>query len=225
MRFPNLHSWNVTPREAIQIQRSLADRIETRNSLQTPKIIAGADISMSRGSATAYAGVVLLDAETLEVIDEVGFKGELTFPYIPGLLSFREAPLLLKVFAKLRKKPDLVFLDGQGLAHPRKLGLACHLGLWLDSPTIGCAKSRLIGEYEEPEWEKGSFSFLKDDRGKTLGAALRTRDGCNPMFISIGHRVTLRTALNWVLRVSPRYRIPEPTRLAHHWVNHLRKKG
>jgi len=185
--------------------------------------VAGADISLTRNSTDAFAGIVVLNARTLEIADEYFIKGKIEFPYIPGLLSFREAPLLLKLFKKVSPAPQLVFFDGQGIAHPRRLGLASHMGLLLDCPTIGCAKSRLTGNYKEPGLKKGSRSRLQDDDNQTIGAVVRTRDNCKPVFISVGHQIDLGTAIRWTLKCTSRYRIPEPTRLAHIRVNEFRQ--
>lgn len=225
MKVLDLHPWEVTPSTAQSIQKELAGKVDRKNRLKTPRVIAGADISLSQSRGSAYAGVVLLDAETLEVLGEHTLKGTIDFPYIPGLLSFREAPLLLKLFERIEPAPDLIMLDGQGIAHPRGLGLASHLGLFLNCPTIGCAKSRLVGTHREPAKKKGAYAPLKDDAGNILGAALRTREGCKPIFVSVGHQIDLDHAIEWVLKMSPRYRIPEPTRQAHNLVNRVRREG
>ncbi len=224
MKTLSRHPWKVTPQQAIKIQKQLAGQIDPKSRLQTPKRVAGADISMKRGDSMAFAGVVVLDAETLEIVDEYFLKGKIEFPYIPGLLSFREAPLLLKLFKKISLEPQLVFFDGQGVAHPRKLGLASHMGLFLNCPTIGCAKSRLTGTCREPELKKGSRARLLDDEGKTIGSVVRTRENCKPVFVSVGHQIDLETAVRWTLKCTTRFRIPEPTRLAHIRVNAFRKR-
>lgn len=218
-----LHPWKVTPQQGLKIQKELAPQIEQINRLKTPQWIAGADISMTLKSKEAFAGIVVLNARTLEIVDEYFIKGEIEFPYIPGLLSFREAPLLLKLFKKVSPAPQLVFFDGHGIAHPRKLGLASHMGLFLNCPTIGCAKSRLTGTFREPGLKKGCRSRLKDKNNKTLGAVLRTRENCKPIFVSVGNQIDLETAVRWTLKCTTRYRIPEPTRLAHIRVNDYRK--
>lgn len=223
MKTRSLHPWKVTPQQALQIQNKLAGRIEQKNRLQDAQWVAGADISLTRNSTGAFAGIVVLNARTLEIADEYFIKGKIEFPYIPGLLSFREAPLLLKLFKKVSPAPQLVFFDGQGIAHPRRLGLASHMGLLLDCPTIGCAKSRLTGNYKEPGLKKGSRSRLQDDDNQTIGAVVRTRDNCKPVFISVGHQIDLETAIRWTLKCTTRYRIPEPTRLAHIRVNEFRQ--
>lgn len=224
MKIKPLHSWDVSPREAIQIQHRLATKIKIRHRLQEPKTIAGADISFARNSSKAFAGAVLLEFPSLQVIGEFVHEGEIKFPYVPGLLSFREAPILLELFKTINPAPDLIFLDGQGLAHPRRLGLASHLGLFLDRPTVGCAKSRLIGTYTEPENAKGSCSDLVDDDNQVLGAVVRTRDGCKPIFVSVGHLIDLHHAVRWTLQCTTRYRIPEPTRQAHNLVTNFKRK-
>ncbi len=224
MRVNTLHSWNLSPQDARQLQERLARKVSLKNKRShPPRIIAGCDISCHPFSKTGYAGIVLLDAKTLNTTEEFSLQGELTFPYVPGLLSFREGPLLLDLFERMKTVPDLIFFDGQGLAHPRRLGLACHLGLFLDTPTIGLAKTPLIGNFEEPGMERGAHSPLLDDEGTPLGTALRTRTGCKPVFVSPGHHIDIPTALDWALKVTGKYRIPEPTRLAHNLVNRVRK--
>lgn len=221
----NLHSWDISVREAPLLQKKLAGKVLLKGARTRPKIVAGADISTNKNSPHAYAGVVLLEFPSLDVLDTFTIEGEMTFPYIPGLLSFREAPILLELFRKVHPAPDLIFFDGQGVAHPRKLGLACHMGLFLDCPTIGCAKSRLVGEYEEPALEKGAFSWLYDKKGTVLGAAVRSRENCKPIFVSVGHKIDPGAAIQRTLACTSRYRIPEPTRLAHHLVNDMRKNS
>lgn len=219
MKIKSIHSWNVSPGEAVQIQKRLAERIKTTPLPKEPETIAGADIGWIKGSpARAFAGVVLMEFPSLRVVDEIIREGEIVFPYVPGLLSFREAPLLLELFKTLSPAPDLVFFDGHGIAHPRRLGLASHLGLFLNCPTIGCAKSKLIGTFAEPANAKDSFSYLVDDNDQVLGAAVRSREGCKPIFVSAGHLIDLDHAIRWTLQCATRYRIPEPTRLAHNLV-------
>jgi deoxyribonuclease V len=174
-----------------------------------PRLVAGADVSEKDGSARA-AIVVVRD---LEPVEEATAEQPVRFPYVPGLLSFREIPPLLAAWRKLRTRPDVVIVDGQGYAHPRRFGLACHLGVLLGLPTLGCAKSRLIGEFEEPGPQRGSWTPLRD-RGETIGAALRTQDRTNVVYVSIGHRITLAGSIRVVLACAPRYRLPEPQRLA-----------
>jgi deoxyribonuclease V len=168
-----------------------------------------------------FAAVVVLHAETFETIETVGIRDPARFPYVPGYLSFREAPALLRAFAELRQTPDLLICDGHGVAHPRRFGLASHLGLWLDLPTIGCAKSRLIGSHAEPGARRGSRRRLID-AGEIVGEVVRTRDSVRPVYVSIGHRISLPTARRWVLRLARRFRLSEPVRAAHLEVNRLR---
>ena len=224
MKTLSLHSWKVKTQQALKIQKELANQVSHENCLgDDPQWIAGADISMTKGSQDAFAGIVVLNSKTLEIANEYFIKGKVDLPYIPGLLSFREAPLLLELFKKVSPAPQLVFFDGQGIAHPRKLGLASHVGLFLNCPTIGCAKSRLTGTFREPGMKKGCRSRLVDCHNNTLGTVLRTRENCKPVFISVGHQIDLETAVRWTLKCTTRYRIPEPTRLAHNRVNDFRK--
>jgi deoxyribonuclease V len=188
------------------------------------RTVAAADVSYNKFDPRLFAVAVVVDAKTLDVIEQVGVEVPARFPYIPGLLSFREAPAVLEAFRRLSTRPDVVICDGQGYAHPRRMGLACHLGLWLGVPTIGCAKSRLVGEYTEPGAKRGSRSPLVDD-GETIGLVLRTRDRVKPLFVSPGHRCDMESAARVVLECAPRYRLPVPSRLAHQAVNALRTGG
>jgi deoxyribonuclease V len=178
------------------------------------KLVAGVDISVNRFAKTGTAAVVVLRYPELEIVEISTVTERVEFPYVPGLLTFREAPLSLAAFEKLAVTPDLVIVDGQGIAHPRRIGLASHLGLCLGLPTIGCAKSRLTGEYEEPGNKAGSYAELTDS-GEVIGAALRTRAGVKPVYVSIGHMIDLPSAIKRVLACCRGYRLPEPTRLAH----------
>jgi len=211
------HAWNVTPREAVAIQRRLAARLCLRDDfgpLEDIRAVAGSDVAFERRERWGRAAVVVFSFPELEEVESATWEDEVRFPYIPGLLSFREAPLLVAAFRRLRRRPDLLIHDGQGYAHPRRLGIASHLGLLLDLPAIGCAKSRLIGEHPEPAHWRGAFSPLRH-RGEVIGAVVRTRAGVRPVYVSCGHRVSLRTAVEIVLRCCTRYRLPEPTRRAH----------
>ena len=223
MHIQKLHPWQISPREAVGIQGSLAAQVIRTGHLGSVKYVAGADVSTEKDSTLAYAGVVVLSFPALELVEERGIALELSFPYIPGLLAFREAPPLLKVFEKIEHEPDLILFDGQGIAHPRGLGIASHVGLLLDKPSIGCAKSLLFGHFEEHGMEQGSFSYLYDDHKRVIGAVVRTRTRIKPVFVSIGHRIDLLTAIKFVLACSCGYRIPDPIRQAHHFVNRLRK--
>ncbi len=188
--------------------------------------MAGADVSWDRKSPRheVYAAVVVLEFESLQVVEVAGVRARARFPYVPGYLSFREIPPLLAAFAKLEAVPDLIVCDGQGRAHPRRFGLACHLGVILDRPTLGCAKSRLIGEYREPGPRRGAHTRLLEG-GEVIGEVVRTRSGVKPVFVSVGHRISLETARRTALRLAPRYRLPEPIRAAHQEVNRLRRLG
>lgn len=214
--------WNYTPAEARELQRRLRERVV----LSPPaglrvETVAGADISMDRGSDRAYGGIVVLDAGSLEPVEEAGVAADLVFPYVPGLLSFRELPVLAGAWERLRSRPDVVIFDGQGIAHPRRFGLACHGGLLFDVPSVGCAKSLLVGRHGELGEERGSTAELVD-RGEVVGMAVRTRTGVKPVYVSPGHLMDLETAVEIVLRAAPRYREPETTRRAHRLVNELR---
>jgi len=205
------HSWDLPPGEAMALQRKLADRVERRDRLDPVALVGGVDVSV-RGNL-ARAAVVVLRLPDLDVVEEVTAERPVTLPYIPGLLSFREAPVILDALARLRTTPQVLIFDGQGIAHPRRMGIASHVGVLLDHPTVGCAKSRLTGTYADPAPERGSNTWLYD-ADEVLGAVVRTRDRVRPVFVSIGHRVCLDTAIDLVLRCGAGYRLPEPTRRA-----------
>lgn len=212
--YQNLHPWDVNPIKAKSIQEELKDKIILQNTLIKVDIIAGVDVWYDKSSNRLYASVVNLKFNSLKIIEVQNTSSQVTFPYIPGLLSFREGPCILNTFSKLEITPDVIIFDGQGIAHPKRLGIATHLGLWLNKPTIGCAKSRLIGEYKEPEVEKGSFSYLKVGN-EVLGAVVRTRSGVKPVFVSAGFKIDLGTSIKIILSCCPKYRLPEPIRQAH----------
>lgn len=216
-----LHDWDVSTDRAKQIQLELRERVDETSLDEPVEWIAGADISFARGSDDVYAAVVVLEADTCEVVETARSSGEAVFPYVPSYLSFREAPFVLEAFDRLDRRPDVLVCDGHGYAHPRRFGLACHLGVWLDLPTIGCAKNVLVGDWSDLGEQKGEWTPLVDD-GEAVGRAVRTRTSVNPVFVSIGHRVTLQDATDQILRVSPTYKIPEPIRAAHREVNDLR---
>ncbi len=222
MKIHRLHSWDLTPTEAVQLQRELAGRIDLRLPLASPRLIAGADVSYNRFSPIMYGAVVVLRCDDWSIVETQTAVAHSPFPYIPGLLSFREAPVLLKAFAKVKQRPDAVMCDGQGLAHPRRFGLACHLGLWLEVPCLGCAKSLLTGKYKEPGKKAGSLAPLRDDT-EVLGSIVRTRTGIKPVFVSAGHHIDLPSAVKLVLASCQGYRVPEPTRQAHLQVNARRR--
>ncbi|MFC1917349.1 deoxyribonuclease V [Chloroflexota bacterium] len=214
MQTVELDKWQVSVKEAKEIQNRLACRVSRINELGVPKLIAGADISIKRAEGVAEAAVITLAYPDLHLVEVKITRGKLNFPYVPGLLSFREAPLIMAAFQQLSFRPDLLLVDGQGIAHPRRFGLASHLGLLLEIPAIGCAKSRLCGRYQEPHETIGSYSDLVAE-GEVIGAVLRTRTGVKPVYISTGHRIDLETAVHWTINCCRGYRIPEPTRLAH----------
>jgi len=214
MKICHLHHWQVSIPQAFAIQRELATRVSQISEVDKPRFIAGVDISAARGQGVATGAVVVLDYPALKMVEVKTVNEKLAFPYIPGLLSFRESPLVLAACEKLMVIPDLILVDGQGLAHPRRLGLASHLGLLLDTPTIGCAKSRLCGHHKELGSQAGSFAELVDN-GEVIGAVLRSKPDISPLYVSVGHKVDLETAISWVLACCRGYRIPEPLRLAH----------
>lgn len=219
------HRWDLSPKEARELQLRLRERLvlSPPPGLRVERV-AGADISMDRGSDRGYGGVVVLDGTTLEPLDRASVAADLPFPYVPGLLSFRELPVLAGAWERLRTRPDVLIFDGQGIAHPRRFGLACHGGLLFDVPSVGCAKSLLVGTHGPLGEERGSTAELVH-RGKVVGMAVRTRSGVKPVYVSPGHRMDLETAVEVVLRVSPRFREPETTRHAHRLVNELRRAG
>lgn len=212
MQYQKLHEWQVSPAEAEAIQTRLRSRVVATGGPETVRYVAGLDIGL-RGEMMRAAAVVL-SYPTLEVVESALVEQPVTFPYVPGLLSFREAPAMLAALAELRHEPDLLVVDGQGIAHPRRLGIAAHLGLLLDRPTIGCAKSILTGRHEPVGEAVGDWSPLVD-RGEVVGAALRTKARVKPVYISVGHRIGLEEAVAWILRCTRGYRLPEPTRQAH----------
>lgn len=221
-QFKQLHDWNQTPREAVQLQKQLREQVRLAPLAREIKTIAGADISFNKFEPTVYAGIVVLSFPELEVIEEAGVVSETRFPYVPGLLSFRETPSVLEAWSQLKTEPDALMLDGQGLAHPRRVGIACHIGLMIERPTLGCAKSVLVGKYEEPERERGAWSQMVD-KGEVVGAAVRTKRNVQPVFVSPGHLIDLEGAIDLALRTDGGYRQPEPTRRAHLLVNALRR--
>ncbi|MEM6645065.1 MAG: endonuclease V [Bacteroidota bacterium] len=206
------HPWKVAPREAIAIQKQLAGFVEAQPLGAPPQTIAGVDVSV-RGDRVQTA-IVVLALPTFEVVDQVVYQDDVAFPYVPGLLSFREMPAILPALDHLQVWPDVFMTDSHGLAHPRRFGLACHLGVMLGHPAFGVAKSRLTGRFEMPPSEKGAISPLID-RGEPVGAVVRTRANILPVYVSIGQHITLEEATTLTLACAPRYKIPEPTRLAH----------
>lgn len=220
-----LHSWDVTPQEAIRIQQELRARLIARDDFRGAfRTVAAMDVSYDKGSPWLFAAVVVVRLPGCQLVETSGVRAQARFPYVPGLLSFRESPAGLAAWEKLRTRPDCLICDGHGFAHPRRFGFACHFGLLVDLPTIGFAKSVLIGRFEPPAPRQGSVSDLVD-AGEVIGAALRTREGTAPVFVSVGHRISLARAVATVLVCSSGYRIPEPLRQAHALVNRLREAG
>ena len=216
------HAWDLTPTEAVALQRDLATRVERAGDPGPVRLVAGVDVSMNRFDPVGHAAVVLLALPDLAVVETATASARLGMAYVPGLLSFRELPIVLEAFDRLRGKPDLVLVDGHGIAHPRRLGIASHLGVVLDLPTIGCAKTLLVGKHEPLATARGSRAPLVHE-DEVVGAALRTKDRANPMFISTGHRIGLEEAVRWVLELGRGYRLPEPTRRAHEAANVARR--
>ena len=214
MRIKRLHEWDVTTTEARDIQNKLARSVKSAPFNKTPKLIAGVDISILRFSKTGRAAVVVLAYPSFEIVEIQIAESRISFPYVPGLLSFREAPLALVACSRLKRRPDLVIVDAQGIAHPRRMGFASHLGLCLDIPTIGCAKSRLVGEHEDVPDEPGGYTHLYDG-DDIIGAAVRTKTKVKPVFVSPGHRIDLTSSIQWVIQCCTGHRLPQPTRLAH----------
>ncbi|MFC4159526.1 deoxyribonuclease V [Chitinimonas lacunae] len=206
------HPWQLDIDAAWALQRELAAKVRCVEPGPIATV-AGVDVAYAKDEMVLVASVVLLDAMTLEVVEAAEAEAAVQFPYVPGLFSFRELPAIMAALEKLSRRPDLVVCDGQGLAHPRRFGLACHLGVLYDLPTLGCAKTRLVGEAAEPASARGSASELVDGEA-VVGRVLRTQDGVKPVDVSIGHRITLDAACDWILRLTPRYRLPETTRQA-----------
>jgi deoxyribonuclease V len=240
----SMHSWEVTPSEAVGLQKELRDKVLLQPLPDDIELVAGADISYNKFSDVVYAAIVVLRLPELAVVSTAGVVTKMNFPYIPGLLSFREAPPLLEVWQQLKLLPEVLMLDGQGIAHPRRFGIACHLGLMLNLPTIGCGKTLLTGKYDEPAPEAGNFSPLIH-KEEVIGAAVRTKNRVNPVFVSPGHLADIPSAIDLALRCvkgyaqppeaellsggkatpakGSKYRIPEPTRLAHLLSNAMRR--
>jgi deoxyribonuclease V len=221
MEIKRLHNWNLSYSQARHIQVGLASQVRFRALPKRIKTVAGIDCAFSKDKKRICAFIIVLSLPDFEVVETAGAVKKVTFPYIPGLLSFREGPVCLKAVSKLKADPDAFIIDGQGTAHPRRLGLACHLGLFLDKPTIGCAKSRLTGSFDEPGTEKGAYSWL-EDKGEIIGAVTRTRKNVKPVFVSVGHKCRLKDAIRMTLTCAVRFRLPEPTRLAHQAVSKLK---
>lgn len=214
MRIRRLHPWKVTPAEAAKIQDDLKERISLIDNFNKIDYIGGVDVKYEKKTDKAVAAVAVLSFPGLEVMDAETVAGKVPVPYIPGLFSFREIPLLIPALEKLNTHTHLILVDGQGVAHPKRMGLATHLGILLDIPTIGCAKSRLIGTHNELPQKQGAFAYLYD-KTEIIGAVVRTRANVAPVYVSSGHKISLTTAINYVLKCTTKFRIPEPLREAH----------
>jgi deoxyribonuclease V len=213
MKVQHLHEWNLDPQSAIELQKNLASKlVDEPIDISKVKLIAGVDVSVK--NEISQAAVVVTSYPDMKVLEIVRAKRPTTYPYIPGLLTFREGQVLVEAFEKLQMEPDVFVFDGMGRIHPRKMGIAAHMGLWLDRPTIGCGKTHLLGRYDEPGQERGSYSQLTYKK-EILGVVLRTRDKVKPVYISPGNHANLETAIQLILSVTSKYRLPDPIRLAH----------
>lgn len=215
-----IHSWSVTPKQAVSIQRRLASLVKSNGRVRRLRLAAGADLAFSRDKKTCVAAVVVWDVSSQEVVEQHVAQRRVRFPYVPGLLSFREAPAIIACFRKMTTNPDVFLFDGQGYAHPRRFGLACHVGVMIDRPSIGCAKSILVGKGDEPDAIRGSVAPLYH-RDECVAVAVRTRDRVKPIYVSVGHRISLTSAVDVTLACCTKYRLPEPTRLADELVGRL----
>lgn len=224
VKIRTLHSWDLPCKEAVEVQRRLRGQIRQLPLTKPVKTIAGADVSYQKQGEEVYAAVLVFSFPDLVLTGQALATDTVKFPYVPGLLSFREAPALTKVFRKIRRKPDVIIFDGQGIAHPRGMGLASHMGLILDCPSIGCAKTSLVGTYPSLPETRGSAVFLTN-QGRVVGGVVRTRERVKPVFVSPGHAVTLEESIRLVLSCCRGYKLPEPTRQAHIAVNRLRLEG
>ena len=223
MKTKLLHDWNLTPAEAIETQKRLASQVETIDHLPAKiKTVAGIDLGYDEATNTSRAVVVVLSFPGLELLETSEAILPIQFPYVPGLLSFRETPVAVVALEKLKLEPDLILCDGQGLAHPRRFGIACHIGILADVPTIGVGKSILVGKFENLGNERGSIAPLIH-KNEQIGVALRTRKDVQPLYISAGHRISLPTAIDYVLKCTPKYRLPETTRLADKLASYRKK--
>jgi deoxyribonuclease V len=219
----DLHPWRVSFSDAVAIQASLRPRLRVTAFEGSPRLVAGTDVSYSSATHRMYAVVVVLAMPTLAVVEVARAVRLARFPYVPGLFAFRELPPLVSAFRALRHTPDLILFDGHGFAHPRRFGLACHAGLLFDCPSIGCAKSKLVGAHDAPGRVRGAWVPLVDE-GETIGAVVRTRDDVEPVYVSVGHRVDLASSIRLVLEATGNYRLPEPTRLAHQETREMRRR-
>ena len=224
MKIKDLHKWDISPKKAVEIQHYLAKDIIKEGEYNNINYAAGCDISFNKGSDKAYAVVVVLHYPDMELVEVSEYTGKALMPYIPGLLTFREGPLLIEALRGLKTTPDIFIYDGQGYAHPRRMGIATHMGIITGKPSIGCAKSLLVGEFDKKEKLKGNVSSIYH-KDEIIGYALYTKNKCNPVYVSIGNKVSLDFAKNFVLSCVKNYKHPEPVRLAHIYSNKLRKKA
>jgi deoxyribonuclease V len=224
MKIIEHHRWDVSYREAVEIQDSLRHQVILKELSGTITSVAGLDVSVSKKTNTLWAGVVVMDYPQLKGLERKWIRGRADFPYVPGLLSFREVPVLIQALRALECEPDVILCDGQGIAHPRGLGLASHLGILTSKPTIGCAKKRLVGTFSTVGPHRRDYALL-NHRGRTVGAVVRTKANVKPLFISPGHAITLEQAMEVALNCTAGYRIPEPLRQAHHLVNRIRRES
>lgn len=221
MKIRKLHAWNLPRGEALEVQRRLGGQVRQLPLAKPVKTIAGADVSYQKESKEVYAAALVFSYPDLVLVDQALVADKVAFPYVPGLLSFREAPVLTRAFRKVRRKPDVIIFDGQGIAHPKGIGLASHMGLILDCPSIGCAKTRLVGTHSLLPETRGSIALL-NDQGRVVGSAVRTRERVKPVFVSPGHAITIEESIHLVLNSCKGYKLPEPTRQAHIAANRMR---
>jgi deoxyribonuclease V len=224
MQTRKLHKWDLSYEEARELQCRLARRVRFVSLKKKPTVIAGLDCAFSKDGRRIFAAAVVLEMPSFAIIETATAARKVDFPYIPGLLSFREAPACIEAIEKLKREPDVFIVDGQGFAHPRRFGIASHIGVLIDKPTVGCAKSRLIGSFEEPGRRKGNYSSLTD-AGEVIGAVVRTRTDVKPVFVSVGHKCALEDTIRIVLDCTTRYRLPEPSRLAHQLVSRVKLRA
>lgn len=222
MNYRNLHAWDVSAEKAVEIQKQLRGLVEL-TPLGDVELVAGADLAFP-DAGSGVAAIVVLEFPSMRVVEQVVVHEKVSFPYVPGLLAFREGPVFLKAWEQLKVLPDVVMFDGQGIAHPRKLGIASHMGLFIDLPTIGVAKSRLYGRFIEPPNVQGSYTFLYD-KNEVIGAVVRTKVNNKPLFVSPGHKCDVLSALKLTLRCCVGHRLPEPTRLAHELTQRYKQVG
>lgn len=215
------HDWNVQIEKAIEIQIELRKKIIIEKLKKTPKLIAGVDVAFKDDKA--IGSIVVLDFPELNIVEKITETAKTSFPYIPELLSFREGPIIEKCLEKIKSNPDVFVFDGQGITHPRRMGIAAHIGIILDKPTIGCAKSHLFGKYQNPQNIKGDFSYIYDSEDNIIGAVLRTKENTKPIFISPGHKTDIESSVHLLIKCTRGFKIPEPTRQAHIFAQKMKK--